>query len=235
VALALLCIPLCSFAQADEILARTRAAYAALSSYEDTGTVDLEFGPAGNVGRERHTFTTSYRAPRHFYFDFTKYQKFDRYVVWSDEQSFHSWWQTTGVETAYPKGQGSTAIVIAASPTQNSIAQITPLLFPKAGLTGTLTEFGDVTIAGQESVDGRTCHKLTGIARSVYGTKHVVNVRKTTVWIDAESFLVRRIVEDPPEGAPVGAGMRVTTTFHPKANPPLEDRRFVFTVPAPLK
>lgn len=234
-ALLLLCMPAWSFATGAEILERTRAAYAALRSYEDTGTVDVEFGPAGNVVRERHTFATSYRAPRLFYFDFTKHLKLDRYVVWSDEQVFHSWWQATGVETSYPKGQGSAAIALAAPPTKNSISLITPLLFPKAGLSGTLTEFGDSATAGEETVDGRKCHKLTGIASSVYATQHVVNVRKTTVWIDAESFLVRRIVEDAPEGTPAGSGMRVTTTFLPQANPALEDRRFVFTKPAPPK
>jgi outer membrane lipoprotein-sorting protein len=224
--------PTTSFA-VDDILARARATYASLRSYADTGSVEIEFGPVGGTLKERHTFSTSYRSPRYFYFDFTKHQKADRIVVWSDETAFHTWWQTTGVETTFPKGQGSTAFVTATPLTKNSVTQIAPLLFPQAGLTGTLTEFGDATVSGTESVGGRKCHKLVGIARSVYGaTQHVVNVRKTSVWIDAETFLVRKIVEDAPRGTPTGMVMRVTTTFQPQANPKLEDRQFVFVPPS---
>jgi outer membrane lipoprotein-sorting protein len=219
----------------DDILARTRATYASLRSYADTGTVDIEFGPVGATLKERHTFSTAYRSPRHFYFDFTKHQKVDRFVVWSDEQTFHTWWQTTGVETTFPKGQGSAAFITSTSQTKNAVTQLAPLLFSQAGLVGTLTEFGDASVAGTETVGGRKCHKLVGIARSVYAaTQHVVNVRKTTVWIDAETLLVRRIVEDAPKGTPTGTVLRVTTTFQPQANPTLEDRHFAF-VPPPLQ
>jgi outer membrane lipoprotein-sorting protein len=233
IGLMLLCLAaLPTFAVDDDILARSRATYAALRSYADTGTVDVEFGPSGAVIKERHTFTTYYRAPRLFYFDFNKHQQADRFVVWSDEEAFHTWWRTTGVESTYPKGQGATAFVTAAMPTKNSITQTAPLLFSTAGLVGTLTEFGDASVVGKEAVGGRECHKLVGVARSVYpATQHVTNVRKTTVWIDTETLLVRKIVEDAPRGTPAGTVSRVTTTFQPQANPTLEDSRFQFVPP----
>ena len=195
--------------------------------------MDIEFGPVGGTIKERHTFNTYYRSPRYFHFDFTKHQKADRIVVWSDETAFHTWWQTTGVETTYPKGQGSSAFITATPLTKNAVTQIAPLLFSQAGLVGTLTEFADASVVATETVGGRKCHKLVGIARSVYGaTQHVVNVRKTTVWIDAETYLVRKIVEDAPRGTPTGTVLRVTTTFQPQGNPKLEDRHFVFVPPS---
>ncbi len=107
-----------------------------------------------------------------------------------------------------------------------------PLLFPNAGLTGTLTEFTNASVVGTEDVGGRPCQKLVGIARSVYqATGHVTNVRRTTVWIDAASGLVRKVFEDTREGTPVGTVGRVTTTFEPVANPALDDARFRFTAP----
>ena len=217
----------------EDILVRSRAAYAALRSYADTGTVDVEFGPVGGTIKERHTFITYYRAPRLFFFDFTKHKNADRFVVWSDEEAFHSWWQTTGVENTFPKGQGATAFVTAAMPTKNAITQTAPLLFSQAGLVGTLTEFGDASVVGTEIVGGRKCHKLVGVARSVYpATERVTNVRKTTVWIDAETLLVRKVLEDAPRGSPAGTVLRVTTTFEPHADPKLEDARFRFVPPS---
>ncbi len=217
---------------ADDILARSKATYAALKSYADSGTVLVEFGPVDGILKERHAFHSYYRAPRSFYFDFTKEKNVDRFVVWSDDQAFHTWWKTTGLEESYPKGQGITAFVTGEQPTKKSLTQIAPLLFPKAGLVGTLTEFGDASDAGTEKVDGHPCYKLTGVAKSVYrATGHETNFRRTTLWIDSETLLVRKVVEDSPRGTPAGSVNRLTTTFSPHANPMLNDGQFQFTPP----
>ncbi len=233
-AFALAYLPQASPSAADnDILARSRAQYASLRSYADTGTVDVEYGSPGAPIRERHSFKTYYRAPRHFYFDFTKHQNADRFVIWSDDEAFHTWWQTTSVENTYPKGQGTGAFVTGAMPTKNSLMQVPPLLFSKAGLVGTLTEFGEASVAGTETVGGRPCHKLIGIARSVYpATGHVTNVRRTTVWIDVEALLVRKVFEDTPRGTPAGSVSRITTIFEPQTNPTLDDSKFRFTAPS---
>lgn len=222
-------------AQESDVLARSRATYASLKSYSDTGTVDVEFGPAAAPLRERHAFKTFFRAPRHFYFEFNEDKRAggERFVVWSDLEAFHTWWSTTGLENTFPKGQGAAAFMTGARPTQNALLQIAPLLFPAAGLTGTLNEFTDASVAGNEDVGGRPCHKLVGTARSVYpATGRVTNVRRTTVWIDAATGLVRKVFEDTAQGTPAGTVARVTTTFEPVANPVLDDARFHFTVPA---
>src|SRR5205823_5414598 len=117
---------------------------------------------------EHHTFKTFYRAPREFMFDFVKQQNIDRFVIWSDADAFHTWWQTTGIETTYPKGQGAGAFVAATPPTSNTVMLLAPLLFAQAGLAGTLTEIADVKAAGTESVNGHLCQKIVGVARSVY-------------------------------------------------------------------
>src|SRR5437588_6298747 len=83
----------------DDIWARSRAMYASLDSYADSGVVLSEFGVSS---RERHTFTTSFsRAPRGFHFDFQKGNG-DRFVIWGDPQAFHTWWKTTNVKSDYP-------------------------------------------------------------------------------------------------------------------------------------
>lgn len=219
----------------DDPLAQSRAVYAALKSYADTGTVLQEFGPAAAPVRERHAFKTYYRAPRHFFFDFTKGEKPGgiRFVIWGDGEAFHTWWSTTGLEETYPRGSGARAFVLSTHPTVGSSVLISPLLFAGAGLIGTLEELANVSLQGTETIGGRQCHKLAGVARSRYATGHEVNIRRTTVWIDVQSLLVRRVFEDTPRGTPAGSVSRVTTTFEPQANPTLDSSRFRFAVPSP--
>jgi outer membrane lipoprotein-sorting protein len=218
-------------ASAQEILARSQAAYAALHSYADTGSVDTEYGPANGILREHHTFRTLFRAPRHFLFDFVKAEKADRFVVWADDEAFHTWWQATGVAETYPKGQGGGAFLAGSQPTLNALLQLAPWLFPQADLTGSLTEFGDAVLAGTDAINGHPCYKLTGVGRSVYrASGHVANVRKMAVWIDAQTLLVRRVFEDGAEGTGSDAS-RTTTTFEPQVNPTIDDARFVFAPP----
>ena len=53
-----------------------------------------------------------------------------------------------------------------------------------------------------------------------------MNVHRVTVRIDAESFLIRKMVE---EWKPLpGQRSRYTTIFQPQANPALEAARFKF-------
>lgn len=219
---------------AQDVFARARAVYTALKSYSDTGTVLFEFGPAASLSTERHVFRTYYRAPRHYFFDFTEDKKAggERHVIWSDDESFHAWHSLIGVETTYPKGQGGGAFAVASVGTAGSIMKIAPLLFPRADLAGTLTEAAELVDAGFEIVGGRRCHKLTGVAKSVYAkTGHETNVRRITIWIDAETMLVRKVFEDTPKGGIAGNVLRYTTTFEPVANPHLDDSKFRFVVP----
>ena len=88
-----------------------------------------------------------------------------------------------------------------------------------------------MTDAGMESVDGHQCHKLTGVAKSVYRTGYETNVRKVAVWIDAETLLVRKVLEDSRAGPAMNVN-RVTMTFAAHANPPLDGTHFTFTPPS---
>ncbi|MCC6869044.1 MAG: hypothetical protein IT522_09490 [Burkholderiales bacterium] len=217
-------------AAADDILARSRATYAALASYADSGTIDAEFGTAAGLGREHHDFRTVFRGPRQLLFDFTKANHADRFVVWSDAEAFHTWWKATGSIANYPKGQGLSAFVTGSVPTLGALTMVTPWLFPKAGLVGILTELSDVTEAGSDTIAGHPCRKIVGTAQSVYGaTGHVTNVRRVAVWIDVATLLVRRIAEDASEGQIVS---RRTYTFDPQANPTIDEAQLRFVVPA---
>ncbi len=218
---------------AADVLAQSKATYAALQTYSDSGTVLHEFGSnPKNPSKEVHRFHTNFRRPRSFLFDFVKSNAADRYVVWGDDQAFHGWWRTTGLQYDYPKGQGSGAFSGAATQTKGSILLIPPLLFTGAGLSGTLTQFGDAEDDGKEAINGHDCYRITGVAKDVYQTGKEVNVRKVIVWIDVKTMLIRRVFEDTPRSTMANWVSRYYTTFEPMANPKLDDGRFAFTPPS---
>jgi outer membrane lipoprotein-sorting protein len=232
-------------ASAADILARSRATYAALTSYADSGEIRIEAGgPGGNPWEERHSFTTRYRAPRNFKFELTK-KIGERIVIWCDGGDFQSWWSTTGTHTVYPKGRGHLAFGGASYPTRGAALQIAPLIFPLAGLQGALSglflqaepadgvEGGVLELEGTELLSGRRVHRISGDVGLGYArTGAVTSVRRTTVWIDAESHLVLKVVEETPSNHPRGVVDRLTTTFEPVANPDLADDAFRFALPA---
>ena len=77
---------------------------------------------------------------------------------------------------------------------------------------------------------GNKCCRLEGTTSDAYAqTGKKVDTRNVTVWIDSTSYLVRKILEDRP--AVPGTLNRITTTFHPQANPKLNDASFQFAPP----
>jgi hypothetical protein len=117
------------------------------------------------------------------------------------------------------------------SRTAAAAIKIPTLLYPKAEIPGDFSNLKDIADNGSDMVDGHRCERLVATARDVYGgTGREVNVRKMTIWIDAESTLIRKVVE---EWKPLpGQVNRVTTTFEPQANPVLDESRFKFIASA---
>jgi hypothetical protein len=213
----------------DGVLSRSIAAYRALKSYADTATILHETGSPASPTTARHTFKTYFRVPRHYLYDFLedKASGGERYVIWGDEQAFRTWWSTSGVETEYGIGKGISAFL-----SSDGARIVASILFPQAAMPSPITELGETTDEGIEQMNGRKCHKVVGIAKSVYGaTGHETNIRRVTLWIDAETMLIRRVFEDTPRGVMRGSIARRTVTFEPHANPVLDDRVFRFVAP----
>jgi outer membrane lipoprotein-sorting protein len=217
---------------ADDVLARSRAMYAALNSYADKGVVVNEFGPTNSPSKEQHAFSTYFRrAPRAFYFDFKKASG-DQFVIWGDPDAFHNWWKTTGVKEDYPNPNNIGAFATSDPRTLGSAIKIPTLLYANARLQGPFTNFTDAVQTGTEEIANRKCYRLAGTAYDVYGaTGNKTNLRDMTVWVDMESLLIRKIVEVSKGGA-TGNVLRVTTTFEPQVNPTLDEGKFKFTPPS---
>ena len=211
---------------AEDILERSRAKYASLKSYSDSGTVLTQY----HSTVEQHAFTTYYRAPRYFFLEFRKNPKEskERYVIWCpDGEDFQDWWSTTGNTSHH--GRNPSVFALASYPTKGSALQIPPLLFPRAAMRGPISDLSKYRVAGTEDVNGRPCYKLVGELALAYKTGAVTDAHPTMVWIDVETLLVLKVFED---ASTTGSLSTTTTTFEPQANPDLDDSRFRFT-PSP--
>lgn len=218
-------------AAAERLLAQMRAAYAGLSAYADSGTVLVEEQPLGApMIVERHSFETRYAAPRRFYLDFRKGEGAgdERFVIWCEGETFSSWWSATQATEHYRRGEGANAFAVGTLPTSGAALLIPPLLFQQAKLQGPLIDMSAPGYAGSEMLAGRLHHKLTAMVRLNHWSDAA---RPTTVWLDTETLLVRKVLEETPTGMGSGVVQRVTTTFEPRADPALDDAGFRFTPP----
>jgi len=149
-----------------------------------------------------------------------------------DPDAFHAWWKTTGQQFDYPNPDNLGALNGSGHNTSAVGLKIPTLLYGKAPLLSDFANFADVTPDGTEDVAGRKCLRLVGNTRDVYAaTNKEVNVRKMSVWIDAESLLIRKVVEQWK--ALPGQISRLTTTYEPQANPKIDESRVRFSPPEP--
>lgn len=224
----------------EDILARSIALYPTLASYADTGTVVRE--APGIV--DRWKFATYFRNPLDFYFDFQGVTSqsgpgtpmdasYHRIVLWMIKGELQAFNKQLRTHETIPREGGNQVAVLqgARAGTAGTSTLIPALIFAKSNLSGTLGQIQQPTDAGFETVDGRRCHKIIGMAGEYYPSGQMTNVRQVTVWIDAETRLVRKVFEDTPKGYPAGLYSRLTVTIEPQANPTLDDGKFAFTVP----
>lgn len=218
---------------AEDILARSRAAYGALATYSDSGRVLIETGNSRSPARDERTFVTAYQAPHKFLLFYKKGPGPDdeQLVLWWEGEDIHTWWTGSRTHEHYPISQGAVPFALTSYPTDGVTAMIPALLYPKAAMQGPLTTFHSTHDPITEVVEGKTAYKLVGEESQAYGTGNVTGARSVTLWIDAATLLVRKILEDTPHGAAAGDIQRQTVTFEPLANPPLQPSRFHYDPP----
>jgi hypothetical protein len=227
---------------AEELLAKSMATYATLTSYADSGTATEQYDETWNIGHIRTYFR---KDPKSFYFEWGRRVSFGKsasdslpmpgkqLVFWLVNGDLHQYDREGATHNTYPAGTSNQPSVLAGAKhgTMETITLIPSLLFPKAKLVGPLQEIAEISLAGTEAVDGHRCHKLIGIAQSVYPSGAVTNVRPITVWIDAQTLLIRKVFTDTPKGYGMNSIHRFTYTLDPLPNPKLDESKLQFTVP----
>ena len=159
--------------------------------------------------------------------------KADRLVIWMVKGAMEKYeFKTQAHDLVPPDNGGQVRALQGAVHATSGVSILIPsLLYSKANLPGTILQIEEAAVAGVEEVNKRRCTKITAVAAAYYPSGQRTSIRPVTLWIDAETQLVRRVLEDTPKGVPAGAYLRITTTYEPQANPTLDDKKFQFTVP----
>jgi hypothetical protein len=226
---------------AEDVLARTRAAYEKLTSYADSGTVLEE----SNGFTDRSVFRTFFtRQPNNLFVEFrgvaSEYQIGNRVpltthvVLWMQNGELETWSSASQSHDTYPRAEGQqvNAVKSAAHFTSGISVLVPSHLYGKAAnLASAIDAAEEVEADGFETVNGRKCYRLIGVERWRYPSGQETSVRAITIWIDAETYLIHKVFQDTPKGYPRNEISRRTTTIKHRANPKLEPAQFQFKVP----
>jgi hypothetical protein len=185
------------FSNADELIAEVARRYLEIRSYRDQGVVATRFvrGPNSSVPEmtTRKPFRTLFVRPESCRFEFkvepgrwvsTPESAWQRSVTWSLGGLTRSWW------TLHPHVREHPSLFNAlganAGISGGSSMRIPSLLMPGAEARSPLSPSPTRILAGFDAIEDVVCHRLED---------QTAPTRRTTVWIDAETFLVRKVFE----------------------------------------
>ncbi|MFO0991198.1 MAG: hypothetical protein U1E67_04605 [Hyphomicrobiales bacterium] len=218
--------------EADNPLQPIAANYQSLGSYQDKGTVVTRYQwPGTPLLEEHHRFETAFRVPRNFFFRFDADPASggDVYVIWCDGGPFQSWWKATGTHTVHDNGQGAVAFFTGQQASKDAANLVAPFFFPQADLVGPAYRLIPPVTQESGTLDERICRKISAAER-VSGSQTREH-RPTTVWVDDETLLIRKVVIGPDAGSDPKLIDEKTFIVDAQANPELPDSRFTFTPP----
>lgn len=194
-----------------EIVSRVAKTYASCNSYMDETRTEISFD---DVWEREHRFssTTFLRSSR-FRFEESSSSAGnndeDQYIVWKDGERGKVWSTFLSATSEY---RGPTPFINAALRSTSEhiiLALLRPDLFRRYVLT-------NVTLAGQESVDGRMAFRIDG---KLMG-------QATSMWVDQQQFLVRKISQR------FGPRRSTTTTrIKPQLNVDIPPEKLAFNPP----
>lgn len=205
---------------ARDILRKTAVTYRASKSYVDSGTVETVYTTrSGERTGETH-FKTAYVAPTDFRFEshmkdfgstevgFIVRQSQDGLDVWfsSDPDLFRD---IASIQEALDGGAGIS---------RDASGMIPGLIFPGTKLGGDIVRLTDAVRLEDAQIDGFDCFQVQGFRWPNTG-------RPTTVWIDKESFLIRRVHE---EQELTDVNTKTTWFYKPAINVPVDEEALRF-------
>ncbi len=209
---------------ARDILRKTARVYRASKSYVDTGTVQTVYTNSKREWTGETRFKTAYVAPFEFRFESNMRD------VPSVEADFIAWRDRDGVQAWYNLDpdmgndirsiQG--ALDTGAGISRDTSGLIPGLIFPGTKLGGDIVRLANAVRLEDAEIDGFDCFQIQGRREPHDGP--------TIVWIDKESFLIRRIYEEDE----IRDGRTRTTWFYePALNVPVAEDALRFARPAP--
>jgi len=200
---------------ARQILERVGQVYRASKSYVDTGTVETVYKTQRGARTAETHFKTAYAAPSDFRFessmgDFGSFKV--GFIAWLDNNGVKTWSSLkndpfTKVDSIQDALDGAAGI------SRDSSGMIPGLFFPGTKLGGDIIRLTSAERLEDARIDGLDCFQVQGFRWPNTG-------QPTTVWIDKESFLIRKVYEE----SKIKDGTTRTTWFYqPAINVPVKE------------
>ena len=210
---------------ARQILKRTYQVYRASKSYVDTGIVQTEYKNSSSEWTGETRFKTAYVAPVDFLFESTMNDfgtiEF-KFIVGHDQTGVQAW-SNSSPKLMSEIGSIHKALDAGAAISRDSSGMIPGLIFPGTNLGGDIVRLTDAVRLEDAQIDGTDCFQVQGFRWPNTG-------QPTTVWIDKDSFLIRRVYE---EQVIKGDTTKTTWFYKPAINVPVAEDALRFVLPPP--
>jgi hypothetical protein len=209
--------------EAREILDKMAEVYAQCQTYQDSGLVQgtLVRVTTGEIRTCSMPFTTVFARPDRFRFEYDLRRAWDesdveiereRHVVWKGGDHIWTWIEgRPGIKKRHSLGY---AMAGGSGPFGGAAGSIPALLFPNEAGPLYLTEMTEETRIDDGEQDGAACYRIRG---------QTIRPWSPTVWIDQETFLVRRI--DTQGELRDTLREEATTTYEPVLNAEVSEER----------
>ena len=217
----------------EKIIARMAETYAKCKSYQDTGTVKTVFIQADGNRTDEKPFSTAFVRPDQFRFEYK--EKVDSYlkekpcyIVWCKGAEVLTWFFAKSSTDITKVESLSSGIAGATGVSSGSAHTIPALLLTEVG-GRKLSEIKEAKLLEEAVFDNVNCYRIQGTFRS-YRDNGKSITKPTVIWIDKNSFLVRRIDE---ENVFTFSKFRTetTTTYYPVINGDIQAKMLEFDPP----
>ncbi len=210
---------------AQEILQRMAKVYASCRSYHDSGVVSTVTITARGQRTEKKPFTTAFVRPDRFRFEYTERIGNDlasHFIVWRKGDDVRTWWN---VMPNMPPPQSLEMALAGATGVSGGSAHYIPAMLIPNEISGYyLTDLTGTRRLQNAKLGGVECFRIQG--RPVVGGSLLL-------WIDTQTFLVRRI-DDRLDVFASSLGnfhAELTTTYEPVVNGKVTDKMLEFNPP----
>ena len=205
---------------AQEIIDRMAEVYGSCRTYSDEGEVRTEYISVPRLESLHQPFFTAFVRPASFRFEFSRRrgkEGWDRFIGWKEGEVEKAWWPPNSNEEKAPL-EGT--LLGFGSLSSGAALTIPSLLFPDLFRgSSILASLDELTLAGEEKVDGRNSFKVEGKFQG----------QPVKLWIDQREFLVVKIHRKLKLGE---FEVETTTKYKPRVNEDISRDKLAFNAPS---
>ena len=220
---------------AEKIIHKMAETYAKCKSYQDTGIVKTVF--IHSNGKKRiveKPFTTAFVRPDQFRFEYK--EKVDSYIkekpcyiVWRKGSEVLTWFYIRS--NLIEKKKSLSSGIAGATGVSSGSAHTIPVLLTSEVGGSKLTDLKEMKLLDDGTLDKVKCFRIQGKFSFSHDTGKIIQ-KPTVIWIDKNTFLVRRIDEETIFS---NFKTRSTTTYYPYVNSSIPGKLLKFNPPSGIK